>query len=82
MSAPLAVFPVLWSLGLNAPGAEFLGSGAAKAAVLIPVFAAFYILPVLLAQVWRKLLLARGAGALERTLQSLHPLSLLVKPAD
>ncbi|MDO8413058.1 MAG: ACR3 family arsenite efflux transporter [Gallionellaceae bacterium] len=37
----------------------------------------YIVLPVLLAQVWRKLLLARGAGTLERTLESLHPLSLL-----
>ncbi len=68
MSAPLAVFPVLWSLGLNAPGAEFLGSGAAKAAVLIPVFAAFYILPVLLAWLrqsprkWKITVIGLGLG--------------------
>ena len=37
----------------------------------------YIVLPVLLAQLWRKYLLARGAGALERTLHNLHPLSLL-----
>ena len=49
MRAPFAVFPVLWSTGFDAPVATVQGSGAAKAAVLIPVFAAFYLLPVLLA---------------------------------
>jgi ACR3 family arsenite transporter len=37
----------------------------------------YIVIPVLLAQLWRKLLLARGAEALERTLQRLHPFSLL-----
>lgn len=49
MSAPFDVVAVPWSTGFDAPVAEVLGSGAAKGAVLIPVFAAFYILPVLLA---------------------------------
>jgi ACR3 family arsenite transporter len=37
----------------------------------------YIVLPVLLAQIWRKFLLARSAAALERALQKLHPLSLL-----
>lgn len=37
----------------------------------------YIVIPVLLAQIWRKYLLARGAEALEYTLQKLHPLSLL-----
>jgi arsenite transporter len=37
----------------------------------------YIVLPVLLSQIWRKYLLARGAEALERTLHNLHPLSLL-----
>lgn len=37
----------------------------------------YIVLPVLLAQLWRKYLLARGAATLERTLNNLHPLSLL-----
>jgi ACR3 family arsenite transporter len=37
----------------------------------------YIVLPVLLAQIWRKYLLARGAAVLERTLHNLHPLSLL-----
>ena len=37
----------------------------------------YIVLPVLLAQIWRKLLLARSVAALDRTLQHLHPLSLL-----
>ena len=37
----------------------------------------YIVLPVFLAQLWRKLLLTRGEAALERTLQNLHPLSLL-----
>ena len=37
----------------------------------------YIVIPVLLAQIWRKYLLARGAAALEYTLQKLHPLSLL-----
>jgi ACR3 family arsenite transporter len=37
----------------------------------------YIVLPVLLAQIWRKFLLARGTAALERTLKNLHPLSLL-----
>ena len=37
----------------------------------------YIVLPVLLAQLWRKYLLVRGADALERTLHNLHPLSLL-----
>ncbi|MBI3902667.1 MAG: ACR3 family arsenite efflux transporter [Nitrosomonadales bacterium] len=36
----------------------------------------YIVLPVLLAQVWRKLLLARGAEALERTLSMLGPISI------
>jgi ACR3 family arsenite transporter len=36
----------------------------------------YIVLPVLLAQVWRKYLLSRGAETLERTLNALHPLSL------
>ncbi|HEY9032416.1 MAG TPA: arsenical-resistance protein, partial [Pseudomonadales bacterium] len=36
----------------------------------------YIVLPVVLAQLWRRLLLAKGADALERTLQRLHPLSL------
>ena len=37
----------------------------------------YIVLPVLLAQIWRKYLLLRGAAVLERTLDKLHPLSLL-----
>jgi ACR3 family arsenite transporter len=37
----------------------------------------YIVLPVLLAQLWRKFLLMRSAEALERTLHNLHPLSLL-----
>ena len=37
----------------------------------------YIVLPVLLAQIWRKYLLIRGAAVLERTLDKLHPLSLL-----
>ena len=37
----------------------------------------YIVLPVLLSQIWRKVLLARGAATLERTLNNLHPLSLL-----
>jgi ACR3 family arsenite transporter len=39
--------------------------------------ALYIVLPVLLSQIWRKILLARGAEVLERTLNNLHPLSLL-----
>ncbi|MGA8148904.1 MAG: ACR3 family arsenite efflux transporter [Gallionellaceae bacterium] len=37
----------------------------------------YIVLPVLLAQAWRKALLARGTEALERTLSALHPFSLM-----
>ena len=37
----------------------------------------YIVLPVFLSQIWRKYLLARGAGVLERTLNNLHPISLL-----
>jgi ACR3 family arsenite transporter len=37
----------------------------------------YIVLPVILSQIWRKVLLARGIAALERTLNNLHPLSLL-----
>ncbi len=37
----------------------------------------YIVLPVILSQIWRKVLLARGTAALERTLNNLHPLSLL-----
>ncbi len=36
----------------------------------------YIVLPVLLAQVWRKLLLARGEEVLQRTLATLHPVSI------
>jgi ACR3 family arsenite transporter len=36
----------------------------------------YIVLPVLLSQVWRKLLLARGEEALQRTLATLHPVSI------
>ncbi len=36
----------------------------------------YIVVPVLLAQVWRKMLLARGNEALERALARLHPFSL------
>ncbi len=36
----------------------------------------YIVVPVLLAQLWRKILLARGAEALERALQALHPISI------
>jgi ACR3 family arsenite transporter len=36
----------------------------------------YIVLPVLLAQAWRKLLLARGEEALQRTLATLHPVSI------
>ncbi len=37
----------------------------------------YIVIPVLLSQLWRKYLLARGQETLERTLNNLHPLSLL-----
>jgi len=37
----------------------------------------YIVLPVLLAQVWRKYLLSRGTDTLERTLDALHPISLM-----
>ena len=37
----------------------------------------YIVLPVSLSQMWRKYLLMRGADVLERTLNNLHPLSLL-----
>jgi arsenite transporter len=37
----------------------------------------YIVIPVMLAQLWRKYLLAHGADVLERTLHNLHPLSLL-----
>jgi ACR3 family arsenite transporter len=37
----------------------------------------YIVLPVILSQIWRKVLLVRGTAALERTLNNLHPLSLL-----
>ena len=46
-------------------------------ATLMISVALYIVLPVLLAQLWRKLLLMRGSNALERTLEKLHPLSLL-----
>jgi len=36
----------------------------------------YIVVPVILAQLWRRALLARGAGALERTLGWLQPLSI------
>jgi ACR3 family arsenite transporter len=36
----------------------------------------YIVVPVILAQLWRRALLARGAGALERTLAWLQPLSI------
>ncbi len=36
----------------------------------------YIVVPVLLAQLWRKALLARGAETLERTLLALHPISI------
>ena len=36
----------------------------------------YIVLPVLLAQAWRRLLLARGAEALQRTLTALNPVSI------
>ncbi|CAH1903579.1 Arsenical-resistance protein Acr3 [Candidatus Nitrotoga sp. HW29] len=36
----------------------------------------YIVLPVLLAQAWRKLLLARGEESLKRTLAALHPVSI------
>ncbi|MFA5826678.1 MAG: arsenical-resistance protein, partial [Gallionellaceae bacterium] len=36
----------------------------------------YIVLPVMLAQVWRKLLLARGEDALQRTLTALNPVSI------
>src|SRR5512135_92208 len=36
----------------------------------------YIVLPVLLAQLWRKLLLARGEAALQRTLAALGPISI------
>lgn len=46
-------------------------------ATLITSVLLYIVIPVLLAQLWRKLLLARGADVLERTLQRLQPFSLL-----
>ena len=37
----------------------------------------YIVLPVLLAQLWRRRLRGRGPGALDRVLQALHPVSLL-----
>ncbi|MBK8176075.1 MAG: ACR3 family arsenite efflux transporter [Rhodospirillales bacterium] len=37
----------------------------------------FIVIPVIVAQLWRRALLARGGAALERTLAALHPLSLI-----
>ncbi len=37
----------------------------------------YIVVPVMLAQLWRKLLLAHGVDTLERTLQALHPISIL-----
>jgi len=37
----------------------------------------YIVLPVILSQLWRKYLLLRGAATLQRTLNNLHPLSLL-----
>jgi ACR3 family arsenite transporter len=36
----------------------------------------YIVIPVLLAQIWRKLLLARGEDALQRTLAALGPISI------
>ena len=36
----------------------------------------FIVLPIVISQLWRKWLMAQGAGALEAVLQKLHPLSL------
>ena len=43
---------------------------------LLVSVALYIVLPVLLAQVWRKQLLARGEGALQRTLAALNPVSI------
>jgi len=37
----------------------------------------YIVIPVLLAQLWRRALLRRGTAALDRTLAALHPLSLV-----
>jgi arsenite transporter len=37
----------------------------------------FIVIPVIVAQAWRRALLARGEGALERTLKGMQPVSLL-----
>ncbi len=43
---------------------------------LLVSVALYIVVPVLLAQLWRKFLLQRGTDKLERTLQALHPFSL------
>jgi ACR3 family arsenite transporter len=45
-------------------------------ATLLTSVILYIVIPVLLAQLWRKLLLARGAEALERTLLALNPVSI------
>jgi ACR3 family arsenite transporter len=44
---------------------------------LLASVALYILLPVLLAQVWRKALLARGAEALERVMSALNPISIV-----
>jgi len=46
-------------------------------ATLLVSVVLYIVLPVLLAQVWRKYLLSRGTDTLERTLHTLHPFSLM-----
>ncbi len=37
----------------------------------------FIVVPVVISQIWRRLLLSKGQGALDRTLKQLHPVSLV-----
>jgi ACR3 family arsenite transporter len=37
----------------------------------------FIVIPVIIAQLWRRALLARGEAVLQRTLEAMHPLSLI-----
>jgi len=46
-------------------------------ATLLVSVVLYIVLPVLLAQVWRKYLFSRGTDTLERTLHTLHPFSLM-----
>ena len=46
-------------------------------ATLLLSVAMFIVIPVIVAQAWRRALLARGEAALKRTLDAMHPVSLI-----